>query len=181
VAVFHRILVGVDDSPAARLALERAIELAEEGHGRIGLLVSAPEPSGVIWASPVVVPQSRDGMCKQLENWACKVIEEATRVVPPEIPVTKLVTHGDPAAALLREAESGHWDLVVVGQAARPARVCLKRPVGERLRDVGTPVLVVHEKPEPVARPAATDHRPHLAAAALRALRGQRRRARPSA
>jgi nucleotide-binding universal stress UspA family protein len=181
VAVFHRILVGVDDSPAARLALERAIELAEEGHGRIGLLVSAPEPSGVIWASPVVVPQSRDGMCKQLENWACKVIEEATRVVPPEIPVTKLVTHGDPAAALLREAESGTWDLVVVGQAARPVRVCLKRPIGERLRDIATPVLVVHEKPEPVARPAANDHRPHPAAAALRALRGQRRRARPSA
>jgi nucleotide-binding universal stress UspA family protein len=181
VAVFHRILVGVDDSPAARLALERAIELAEEGHGRIGLLVSAPEPSGVIWASPVVVPQSRDGMCKQLENWACKVIEEATRVVPPETPVTKLVTHGDPAAALLREAESGTLDLVVVGQAARPVRVCLKRPIGERLRDIATPVLVVREKPEPVARPAANDHRPHPAAAALRALRGQRRRARPSA
>ena len=180
--MFHRILVGVDDSPAARLALERAIELAEEGHGRIGLLVSAPEPSGVIWASPVAVPQSRDGMCKQLENWACKVIEAATRAVPPEIPVTKLVTHGDPAAALLREAESGNWDLVVVGQAARAVRVCLKRPVGERLRDIATPVLVVHEKPEPAARPASTDHRPHPAAAALRALRGQRRRrARPSA
>ncbi|MET0836179.1 MAG: hypothetical protein ABWY97_05330, partial [Thermoleophilaceae bacterium] len=60
-------------------------------------------------------------------------------------------------------------------------RVCLKRPVGERLRDIATPVLVVHEKPEPAARPASTDHRPHPAAAALRALRGQRRRARPSA
>jgi nucleotide-binding universal stress UspA family protein len=179
--VFHRILVGVDDSPAARLALERAIELAEEGHGRIGLLVSAPEPSGVIWASPVVVPQSREGMCQQLERWACKVMETATSVVPSEIPVTKLVTRGDPAAALLREAESGNWDLVVVGQAACPLRLPFQRPVGERLRDIATPVLVVHEKPEPVARPDAADRRPHPAAAALRALRGQRRRARPSA
>jgi nucleotide-binding universal stress UspA family protein len=181
VAVFHRILVGVDDSRAGQLALERAIELAEESHGRIGLLVSAPEPSGVIWASPVAIPHSREGMCRQLENWACKVIEAATARVPSEIPITKLVTHGDAAAALLREAETGCWDLVVVGQAARPLRLPFQRSVGERLRDIGTPVLVVHEKPEPVAPPAATDHRPHPAAAALRALRGQRRRARPSA
>jgi nucleotide-binding universal stress UspA family protein len=179
--VFHRILVGVDDTSAAQVALGRAIELAEESNGRIGLLVSAPEPSGVIWAAPVVVPQSRECMCRQLDTWACKVIEAATKMVPPEIPVTKLVTHGDPAAALLREAESGNWDLVVVGQAARRHRLPLQRPVGERLRDLATPVLVVHEKPEPVARLAVPDGRPHPVAAALRALRGQRRRARPSA
>ena len=103
--MFHRILVGVDDSPVAQLALARAIELAERGNGRIGLLVSAPEPSGVIWASPIAVPHSRDGLCRQLEQWACRTMEAATLAVPAEIPVTKLVTHGNPAAALMRELE----------------------------------------------------------------------------
>ena len=42
--MFHRILVGVDDSRAAKAALERAVELVEAGHGRLGLLSSAPGP-----------------------------------------------------------------------------------------------------------------------------------------
>jgi nucleotide-binding universal stress UspA family protein len=151
--VFHRILVGVDDTPAARLALERAVELAESGHGRIGLLVSAPEPSGAIWASPICIPQSRAGMCEQLEHWACSTIEAATREVPSEIPVTKLVTHGDPAEALRREAASGCWDLIVVGQAACRHGLPFRRPVGERLGTVATPVLVVREPPEPESEP----------------------------
>jgi nucleotide-binding universal stress UspA family protein len=149
VAVFHRILVGVDDSPAACLALERAIELAEEGHGRIGLLTSAPQPANVIWAGPIAVPQSRAGMCAQLDNWACQCIEAAIAAVPPEVPVVKLISHGDPAKALLQEAERGDWDLVVVGEAKRRRRLPFQRPVAERLRNISIPVLVVPAEPEP--------------------------------
>ena len=147
--MFHRILVGVDDSPAAWLALERAIELAEEGHGRIGLLASAPQPASVIWAGPIAVPQSRAGLSVQLEKWACKCIEAAVAAIPDDVPVTKMMTHGDPAEALLREAERGDWDLVVVGQATRRHRIPFQRPVGERLRSISIPVLVVHAEPEP--------------------------------
>jgi nucleotide-binding universal stress UspA family protein len=146
--VFHRILVGVDDSPAAWRALARAIELAAEGHGRIGLLTSAPEPANVIWAGPIAVPQSRAGMCAQLDKWACKCVESAMAAVPEEVPVTKLVAHGDPAKALQQEVERGDWDLVVVGQEQR-RRLPFQRPVGERLRDVSIPVLVVHAEAEP--------------------------------
>jgi nucleotide-binding universal stress UspA family protein len=143
--VFHRILVGVDDSAAARRALDRAIELAAEGHGRIGLLGSAPEPPCVIATSPVVPPASRAQLRQETERWAQKNVEAATDLVPTEIPVTKLVSHGDPAAALRREANSGVWDLIVVGQSSRRFR--LFRPVGSRLRDSPTPVLVVHDEP----------------------------------
>jgi nucleotide-binding universal stress UspA family protein len=180
--VFHRILVGVDDTPAARLALERAVELAELGHGRLGILVSAPEPSGAIWASPICVPQSRTGMCMQLEHWACTTIEAATQAVPSEIPVTKLVTHGDPAAALEREAASGCWDLVVVGQAARRHRPPFGRPVGERLRKIATPLLVVHEEGEPDAgtRQAESLARPGAALRSWARDRVSRARHRPA-
>jgi nucleotide-binding universal stress UspA family protein len=143
--VFHRILVGVDDSPAARRALERAIELAAEGHGRLGLLTSAPHPPPIIATSPVVPPASRSQLGAELVDWARECVDAATELVPTEIPVTKLVAHGDPVAALGREAEKGCWDLVVVGQSAR--RVRLRRPVGARLCQDATPVLVVHEPP----------------------------------
>jgi hypothetical protein len=87
-------------------------------------------------------------MCAQLDEWGCKCIEAALAAVPDGVPVVKLLTHGDPADALAAEAESDDWDLVVVGQASR-RRLPFQRPVGERLRDVAIPVLVVHEEPEP--------------------------------
>jgi nucleotide-binding universal stress UspA family protein len=142
--VFHRILVGVDDSPAARLALERAIELAADGHGRIGLLTSAPHPPLIIATSPVVPPASRTQLCEEMVGWACECVEAATALVPDEIPVTKLVTHGEPCAALRQEAEKGCWDLIVVGESARRHR--LRNSVGARLDRHATPVLVVHEE-----------------------------------
>jgi nucleotide-binding universal stress UspA family protein len=143
--MFHRILVGVDDSPAARRAIERAVELAREGHGRIGLLTSAPEPPLLIATSPVVPPASRSQLCEEMLDWAQGCVEEATALVPGEIPVTKLVTHGEPCTALRQEAEKGCWDLIVVGQSARRHR--LRNSVGARLERQATPVLVVHEEP----------------------------------
>jgi nucleotide-binding universal stress UspA family protein len=142
--VFHRILVGVDDSPAARRALERAIELAAAGHGRLGLLTSAPNPPMIIATSPVVPPASRTQLCEEMLDWAQQCVEDATALVPDEIPVTKLVTHGEPCSALRREAEKGCWDLIVVGQSARRHRV--RGAVGARLDRHATPVLVVHEE-----------------------------------
>lgn len=143
--MFHRILVGVDDSPAARRALYRAIELAAAGHGRIGLLTSAPHPPLMIATSPVVPPASRSQLCDEMVGWAQECVEAATALVPTEIPVTKLVTHGEPSAALRKEAERGCWDLVVVGQSARLHR--FRQSVGARLDRHATPVLVVHEEP----------------------------------
>ncbi|MBA3264480.1 MAG: universal stress protein [Thermoleophilaceae bacterium] len=145
--MFHRILVGVDDSPAAKAALERAVELVEASHGRLGLLSSAPGPPPLPCAGPVVLPVSRAQLEQQLLDWAQRNVEEAAKLVPEEIPVTKLVSRGSPGRALLREARSGCWDLVIVGQSHRRRMPLLER-VGERLnRRSATPVLVVHEEP----------------------------------
>jgi nucleotide-binding universal stress UspA family protein len=144
--MFHRILVGVDDTPAARRALERAIELATAGHGRIGILASAPQPPLLIATSPVVPPAGRSQLCEEMVEWAQRCVEEATALVPDEIPVTKLVACGEPCAALRDEAEKGCWDLIVVGQSARRHR--FRNSVGARLDRHATPVLVVHEEPQ---------------------------------
>jgi nucleotide-binding universal stress UspA family protein len=142
--MFHRILVGVDGSSPAREALARAVELAEAGHGRLGLLSSAPCAPALASAGPVALPVSRDRLEQDLLRWAERNVEEAARLVPEHIPITKLVARGRPGAALLREARTGCWDLVVVGQS-HPRRRLLSS-VGERLnRRSGVPVLVVHE------------------------------------
>ncbi len=143
--MFHRILVGIDDSPAARAALARAIELVEAGHGRLGLLSSAPGAPHLPIAGPAVAPVTREELERELIEWAEGNIETAAQLVPVEIPLTKMVTRGSPGRALLREARTGCWDLVVVGQA--PRRFHIGR-VGDWLnRRSPTPVLVVHEQP----------------------------------
>src|SRR3954453_21996349 len=105
--MFHRILVGIDDSPAAKEALARAGELGEGGQGRLGLLSSAPGPPPLASFGPAVLPVTRAQLEEQLVEWAQRNVEDAAELVPQEIPVTKIVAHGSPGRALLREARSG--------------------------------------------------------------------------
>jgi nucleotide-binding universal stress UspA family protein len=151
--MFHRVLVGIDDSTAARAALERAIDLVEAGHGRIGLLSSAPQPPPLPAMGTMMPPVTRQQLDDDLVKWAEGNLQEAERAVPEDIPVTKIVARGNPSRALLREARSGNWDLLVVGQAHR-RHLWPFLAAGERLnRRSPTPVLVVHE--EPAASPRA--------------------------
>jgi nucleotide-binding universal stress UspA family protein len=143
--MFHRILVGVDDSEASREALAQAIGLVEAGHGRLGLLSSAPAAPVPTMGAPV----NHDQLDREIVSWAQRNVDEALRLVPDDVPVTKLIARGSPAAALLREARSGRWDLVVVGQTHRRPRLPLLERVGDRLnRRSPTPVLVVHQDPD---------------------------------
>jgi nucleotide-binding universal stress UspA family protein len=165
--VFHRILVGVDDTPASRAALKQAIELVDAGHGRLGLLSSAPRPT-MVGAGPTIMPISRDELEQELVEWAQRNLATAEEMVPQEVPVTKMLAHGSPWRALLHEARSANWDLVVVGQTYRSWWPPFLARVGERLnRRSPTPVLVVHEEP-----PAPTPSR--------RRRFGSRRRSRPA-
>jgi nucleotide-binding universal stress UspA family protein len=150
--MFHRILVGVDDTPASRAALNQAIELVDAGHGRLGLLSSAPRPT-MVGAAPTIMPITRAELAQELVEWAQRNLAAAEETVPKDIPVTKMLAHGSPWRALLHEARGGNWDLVVVGQTHRPWWPPFLARVGERLnRRSPTPVLVVHEEPPaPVA------------------------------
>ena len=143
----------IDNRDELEAALQRAVELVEAGHGRLGLLCSAPGPPPLASFGPAVLPVTRAQLEEQLVEWAQRNVEDAAKLVPEEIPVTKIVAHGSPGRALLRETSSGLWDLVIVGQAHRNHRPLLER-VGDRLiRRSDTPVLVVHEEPLE-ARPA---------------------------
>lgn len=145
--MFHRILVGVDDTPASRAALKQAIELVDAGHGRLGLLSSAPRPT-MVGAAPTIMPITRAELAQELVDWAQDNLANAEELVPQDVPVTKMLCHGSPWRALLRAAGSGDWDLVVVGQTARPWWPPFLARVGERLnRRSPVPVLVVHEEP----------------------------------
>src|SRR3954451_23040859 len=118
--MFHRLLVAVDDSPHAREALRRAIDLAQANRATITLISVMPEPStawglGAAYWTPVVV----EPLANQIEGGYRKLLDSFAAGIPRDIPVKKQLRRGAPAAAILDEADNGNHDLIVMGSRGR--------------------------------------------------------------
>jgi nucleotide-binding universal stress UspA family protein len=88
--VYRRILVGTDGSPRAARAVARAAEVAASTGATLTVLTVGSAPK------------------------AQRVVAEAAAAHRGQVPVETLVRSGDPASALVEEAERG-YDLLVVG------------------------------------------------------------------
>jgi nucleotide-binding universal stress UspA family protein len=88
----------------------------------------------------------------QLEAEALRHVDEAERTVPADVPVTKLMAHGNAAKALLALADTGRWDLVMVGHRPARDRWPFRHGTGDALLHRSpVPVLVVRSAPEATA------------------------------
>ncbi|HET9599522.1 MAG TPA: universal stress protein [Anaeromyxobacteraceae bacterium] len=137
----EKISVAIDFSEASRVALAHAVELSRRLRADLTLVhVHPPLPPG-----DPLLPSSKGSASiasaeEQLEAWR----REAEREV--EAPVRAKLLFGDAAGEVLRQAELGACDLLVVGTRARPlVPRLLLGSVAERLvRESPCPVLVAH-------------------------------------
>jgi nucleotide-binding universal stress UspA family protein len=144
-AMFHRLLVAFDGSDHAQRALNDAIELARDNHGRLTVLAVAPEPS--VWAfSGYGVPVDVDRVSEQIQRACCAMLDSAVNAIPADVPVTKILRRGAPGEVIVHEANAGNHDLVVIGSRGRgELRSLLLGSVSHHvLRGSRVPVLVVH-------------------------------------
>ena len=137
--MFRSVLVGVDGSPSARDALLEAVGLVTGSRGRLGLICAVPPLSPLTFASPFIPAVSGDALEDQAVEWAEDVMRAAVAAVPQDIPVTTQIVRAKTACALLEAAETGCWDLVVVGDRGAGARL---------MRRCAVPVLVVRSPRE---------------------------------
>ncbi len=142
--MFRNILVAVDGSRHAERALTEAIELAAAGRGRLTLLTAIPRPPA--WASTPAAVAACEPLAGELEREACQVLRDAERRVPPEIPVTTILTPKPIRTALLARIRSAHHDLLVMGSRGRGAiTASLLGSVSHYvLNHSPIPVLVIH-------------------------------------
>ena len=145
---FRSILVAVDGSRHSEVALTHAIELARDGNARLTILTAVTSPPGVALTGPAAAAAAASASA--LEHDFDEVLRAAVRRVPDDLPV---LAHGPPAQAILREADRGGHDLIVMGSRGLGMARALLGSVSHRVLRHAPPgaVLIVHAEPAPVA------------------------------
>jgi nucleotide-binding universal stress UspA family protein len=116
--MFHNILVAVDGSADADLALTEAIDLAESEHTRLTLFTAVSQPPATAYVA------GGEEVGKLLEDAhanAETILRRARERVPDDLSVITVLSERPIRAGLMSEIAEGVHDLVVVGSRGRGA------------------------------------------------------------
>ncbi len=151
--MFRNILVCVDGSPHDDRALAEAIDIARASRARLTLLNSIRRPPGWI-CTPMTACASRQ-LELDFEREAKEALCMAVDRVPEDTPVTSILSCKPIRDALLHQAQSGRYDLIVISAGPRHARMpTLRGRVGRYVLDhCSVPVLILHDEGEPTGVP----------------------------
>jgi nucleotide-binding universal stress UspA family protein len=111
---FRRVLVAVDGSRHAEVALSMAIALAQRDHARLTVLTVVPnvrDAAAAAWNVPVD-PVS---LQEEADRVADRTLRGAIDAVPDDLPVCSRLRHGHAGPEIVAEAAEGQHDAVVVG------------------------------------------------------------------
>jgi nucleotide-binding universal stress UspA family protein len=143
--VFRNILLSFDGSPSSQKALEEAIDLSEESHGRLTILTAVQQLAPWMYgpSSAGAVAQLSQDLLVDAEKTLCAAVNK----VPEDVSVTKLLSREPIRAALCHELQKGCYDVLVMGSRGRGAvTASLLGSVSHyALNHSPIPVLVVHE------------------------------------
>jgi nucleotide-binding universal stress UspA family protein len=108
--MFRNVLVAVDGSADAALALAAAILAVQRSHARLTLLTVAADTSrtpGAAALDPLLQ--------EQVDDSAHRHMREALEKVPQDVPVTHVFRHGKPGPEIVAACEEGDHDVIFVG------------------------------------------------------------------
>ena len=141
--MFHNILVAVDGSPDAELALTEAIDLAESEHTRLTLFTAVCRPPAAVYLAP---GEEIGKLVEDAHADAEAILRRARERVPANLSVTTVLSERPIRTALMSQIADGVHDLVVVGSRGRGAiRAALLGSTSHYvLHHSPVPVLIVH-------------------------------------
>jgi nucleotide-binding universal stress UspA family protein len=143
--MFTSILVGVDRSEHARVALAQAVDIARTQKASLTVLVAYS--TLMPWGPVSPLPQSAvDEFVASVRNDAQAIAEEAKSAIPPEVSAEVLVVDSAPPEAILDRAAASNHDLIVVGSRGRgdAGSFFLGSVSHAVLNHSRVPVLIVH-------------------------------------
>lgn len=142
---YHRILVALDDSPAARLALRHAVGIAHDQHALLTLLTVVPTPSSRVAAAGIAPSE----LLAQMQAEAGARLRALAAGAPGDVSLTTVLRQGDPAAEILAVLSDDAFDLLCMGARGRGwlAAAVLGSVSAAVLHRSPTPVMVLHPAP----------------------------------
>ncbi|MDI6873789.1 universal stress protein [Candidatus Solincola sp.] len=123
--MLERVLLPVDGSETSKKAVDFAVRLLEKSGCRVTLLAVVEEPAyAAFWSDGMIAPEvvlpPPEELRGELEKRAGRMLEESsTPVKEAGLEVETLVRFGSAASEILREAEEGGYDLVIMGSHGR--------------------------------------------------------------
>jgi nucleotide-binding universal stress UspA family protein len=143
---YPRVLVAIDESPAAAFALRHIVPYAVDQRSRLTLLTVAPHAP----AATAMAGASPERLTAEIEAKAAKRLREIAAALPQDVSVTTIVRRGDPAEEILRLVREEPIDLICMGTRGRGrVRGALLGSVSAAvLHHSPVPVVVIHPPPE---------------------------------
>jgi nucleotide-binding universal stress UspA family protein len=111
---FRQLLVAVDGSRNAELALAAAVTAARRDNAAITLICVAPDvvaDAARFPSAAQIVPADQDAVDRHAED----VLRQAVDLIPDDIPVTRIVRRGRAGEQIVAHANESNYDAILLG------------------------------------------------------------------
>jgi nucleotide-binding universal stress UspA family protein len=140
---FHRLLVAIDGSGNAELALAAALTASRRDNGRLTLISVAPKPMLAAGFGSSTI--SREQLQDDADAEAERVLREAVHRLPDDVPATTIFRQGKPGPEIVAEAAKGDYDAILLGARGVGRVGALVGSVSQYvLHHAEIPVVVIH-------------------------------------
>jgi nucleotide-binding universal stress UspA family protein len=111
---YNRLLVAIDGSANAELALSAAVTAARRDNSALTLICVAPDVRAEAsrWPGALVVPQPPQS---EVDATAERTLREAVARIPADLPVERIVRRGAPGPQIVAQARAGRYDAILLG------------------------------------------------------------------
>jgi nucleotide-binding universal stress UspA family protein len=144
------VLVALDGSSTAELALRVAVTAARRDHAALTLLAVAPDVPALAHAWPAAGVADAARLREDVEREADELLRATVARIPDDIPVTTVLRHRRPGPQICAyAAEVGTYGAIFLGaRGVGRVRSLLGSVSGYVLHHAQTPVFVAHA-PDP--------------------------------
>jgi nucleotide-binding universal stress UspA family protein len=145
---YHRVLVAIDGSTHADLALAATVTTARRDHAAVTIISVAPDLVAEVarwpWASPCPA-----NLQTETDAVALETLRTAVERIPPDIPVTKVFRRGKAGPEIVRHAAESNYDAILMGARGAGGVAGLIGSVSRYvLHHADTTVFTAHAPPE---------------------------------
>lgn len=142
----RRLLVAVDGSSTAELAIRAAVTAGHTDHAAVTLLVVVPDMLTESTRWPVTGAPDPAQMQREADEEARRLLADIVDRLPGDLPVKTLIRHGKPGPEICAQAKAcGEYDAILLGARGVGRVGALTGSVSTYvMHHADTTVIVVH-------------------------------------